>query len=70
MRRQIAWIVAVMCLAVAGAAGQGQKGAPAKPAASAAATGNVDSSWKCGAPAPMNMIPVGDQPDHAYVIQQ
>jgi hypothetical protein len=34
------------------------------------AAGKVDTQWKCTPPNPMNAIPIGDAPDHAYVIQQ
>ena len=38
--------------------------------AQGAAATKLDTQWKCSAPNPVNMIPVGDAPDHAYVIDQ
>jgi len=35
-----------------------------------AGTGKVDTQWKCGVPGPVHALPVGDVPDHAYMIQQ
>jgi len=60
-------VLAGLCLVASVAAIQAQT-APAK--SMPAAEGKVDSSWKCAAPAPVNMLPAGDQPDHAYVLQQ
>ena len=60
-------VLAGLCLVASVAAIQAQT-APAK--SIPAAEGKVDSSWKRAAPAPMNMLPAGDQPDHAYVLQQ
>jgi hypothetical protein len=34
------------------------------------AAGKLDTQWKCSAPNPMNALPIGDVPDHAYVIEQ
>jgi len=36
----------------------------------ALAQGNVASAWTCGKAAMVNSIEVGDQPNHAYVIDQ
>ncbi|MEO7271083.1 MAG: hypothetical protein ABIX28_12730 [Vicinamibacterales bacterium] len=33
-------------------------------------TGKVTTVWKCAAPNPVNAVPVGDTPDHVYVVQQ
>lgn len=33
-------------------------------------TGKLQVQWKCAPPNPVNMLPVGDTPDHAYVIEQ
>lgn len=38
--------------------------------AQTAGAGKVDSQWKCAAPTAMHALPVGDAPDHAYVVQQ
>ncbi len=38
--------------------------------AAAAGTGKIAASWKCAPPNPMNAIPVGDEPGHAYTIDQ
>lgn len=38
--------------------------------AQAAAPGKIDTQWVCAVPNPMNAIPVGDAPDHAFVVQQ
>jgi hypothetical protein len=51
-------IVAALCLIVAFA--HAQTPAPVK----------VASSWKWAAPNPVNALPVGDAPDHMYVLQQ
>ena len=34
------------------------------------ASGKTAASWKCGAPSPAHAIPVGDSPNHMYVVQQ
>jgi hypothetical protein len=36
----------------------------------AASTGTLASGWKCAVPNPMHGVPVGDAPDHVYVVQQ
>jgi len=36
----------------------------------ALAQGRVANGWACGTPAMNNSIPVGDQPNHAYAIEQ
>ncbi len=36
----------------------------------ALAQGKVANGWACGKPAMANSIPVGDQPNHAYAIDQ
>jgi hypothetical protein len=33
-------------------------------------SGKVNTLWKCTAPSPMNAIPVGDTPDHVYIVEQ
>ena len=32
--------------------------------------GKVVVQWKCATPSPMHALPVGDAPDHVYVVQQ
>lgn len=39
-------------------------------ATGALAQNKVDNGWACGKPAPANSIDVGDQPNHAYAIDQ
>jgi hypothetical protein len=39
-------------------------------ATGASAQNKVDNGWACGKPAPANSIDVGDQPNHAYAIDQ
>ena len=39
-------------------------------ASMAAAQGKVDNQWKCSKPSVEHSIPVGDQPGHAYMIEQ
>jgi hypothetical protein len=34
------------------------------------ASGKTASSWKCSAPNPVNAVPVGDEPNHMYVVEQ
>jgi hypothetical protein len=33
-------------------------------------SGKVTTVWKCAPPNPVNAVPVGDAPDHAYIVQQ
>ena len=33
-------------------------------------SGKISTMWKCSAPSPTHALPVGDAPDHAYVVQQ
>jgi len=35
-----------------------------------AQTNKISTVWKCAAPNPANALPVGDAPDHAYVVEQ
>jgi hypothetical protein len=56
--KRILSITVALCLIVAFA--QAQTPAPVK----------VASSWKCAPPNPVNALPVGDAPDHMYVLQQ
>jgi hypothetical protein len=56
--KRILSIAAALCVMAAFA--QAQTPAPVK----------VASSWKCEAPNPVNALPVGDAPDHMYVLQQ
>ena len=44
--------------------------APKSAQTAAAAGGKIASSWKCAPPNPSNAIPVGDEPGHAYMIDQ
>ena len=34
------------------------------------ASGKTATSWKCAAPNPVNALPVGDVPNHMYVVEQ
>jgi len=47
---------------------QAQTGAKAAQAPTGG--GKIAATWKCAPPNPMNSIPVGDDPGHAYVIDQ
>jgi hypothetical protein len=42
----------------------------AKTAQAPASASKLTASWKCPPPNPMNSIPVGDDPGHAYVVDQ
>lgn len=33
-------------------------------------SGKLASAWTCAAPNPMHALPVGDAPDHVYVVEQ
>lgn len=33
-------------------------------------SGKLASAWTCAAPNPMHAVPVGDAPDHVYVVEQ
>ena len=52
--RNLALVLGLVCLCATGALAQGK----------------VDNGWACGKPAMANSIEVGDQPDHAYSIDQ
>ena len=56
--RRVLSIAAAFCVIVAFASAQTP--APVK----------VASSWKCAPPNPVHALPVGDTPDHVYVLQQ
>lgn len=56
--RKVVSIAVALCAIVAFT--YAQTPAPAK----------VASSWKCAPPSPANALPVGDAPDHVYVLQQ
>jgi len=34
------------------------------------ASGKTTTSWTCAAPNPVNALPVGDEPNHLYVVEQ
>ena len=34
------------------------------------ASGKTATTWKCAAPSPVNALPVGDEPNHMYVVEQ
>lgn len=34
------------------------------------ASGKTATTWKCAAPSPMHALPVGDTPNHMYVVEQ
>ena len=66
MRKQ-AFVLVVACLTVS--VGQTPTGAQSQ-AAAAARPGKTASGWKCGVPSPMHAVPVGDSPNHMYIVQQ
>jgi hypothetical protein len=33
-------------------------------------SGKISLTWKCTAPSPVHALPVGDSPDHAYIVEQ
>ena len=69
MRKLLSSLIAVgFLVAAVSAAGQDSKNKQggAKPAAA----GATKTMWKCAAPNPQNAIPVPDQPNHAYVVEQ
>jgi hypothetical protein len=33
-------------------------------------SGKISTVWKCAAPSPAHALPVGDAPDHVYVVEQ
>jgi hypothetical protein len=37
---------------------------------SAQTSGKISTTWKCAPPSPTHALPVGDAPDHVYVVQQ
>ena len=65
--RNVAFVLVATCLVVGVA--QTQSGAQSK-AAAAARSGHTSSAWNCAAPSPMHAVPVGDSPNHMYVVQQ
>lgn len=38
--------------------------------AQSSGAGKMVVQWKCAAPSPMHAVPVGDAPDHVYIVQQ
>ena len=56
--RKLLLILMATCLAVSPTAAQ------------APASGKSATTWKCTAPSPANALPVGDAPNHMYVIEQ
>jgi hypothetical protein len=56
--RKLMLIATALCVIVAFA--HAQTPAPVK----------VASSWKCAPPNPVHTLPVGDSPDHVYILQQ
>jgi hypothetical protein len=56
--RRLLLILAATCLAVS------------TPLAQTPASGKTASSWKCAAPNPVHALPVGDEPNHMYVVEQ
>lgn len=56
--RKLLLILMATCLAVSATAAQ------------APASGKSATTWKCTAPSPANALPVGDAPNHMYVIEQ
>lgn len=56
--RKLILVATALCVIVAFA--RAQTPAPVK----------VASSWKCAPPNPVHALPVGDTPDHVYVLQQ
>jgi hypothetical protein len=60
--RKLLWTAALAVLAMVGMVSMLD--------AQAGVAGKVDTQWKCTAPNPMHALPVGDAPDHAYVVEQ
>lgn len=56
--RRLLLILAATCLAVSTTLAQ------------TPGSGKTASSWKCDAPKPVNALPVGDEPNHMYVVEQ
>jgi hypothetical protein len=56
--RRLLWILAATCLAVSTSLAQ------------TPASGKTASSWKCSVPNPVNALPVGDEPNHMYAVEQ
>jgi hypothetical protein len=56
--RRVLFVLAATCLAVPTTLAQ------------APASGKTASSWTCAAPSPVNALPVGDEPNHMYVVEQ
>ena len=61
MRRSMLLPIAMMLLAVSSLAAQ------TKPAGGGSV---LNTTWKCAAPNPVNMIPVTDMTGHAYGVEQ
>jgi len=61
--RRVLMIVAACVLS--GAIAQAQT-----PTAKVAKSGTTANSWKCSPASPSHAVPVGDAPNHAYVVQQ
>jgi len=56
--RRLLLILAATCLAVSTTLAQ------------TPASGKTATSWKCAAPTPAHALPVGDVPNHMYVVEQ
>ena len=56
--RRLLLILAATCLAVSTTLAQ------------TPASGKTATSWKCAAPTPAHALPVGDAPNHMYVVEQ
>ena len=65
MRRMV--FVGAACLVLSLAEGPANAQSQA---AAAARSGKTVSGWKCTAPSPAHAVPVGDSPNHMYVVQQ
>jgi hypothetical protein len=56
--RRLLFVLGATCLAVSPTPAQ------------TPASGKTASSWKCAAPSPVNALPVGDVPNHMYIVEQ
>ena len=63
--RRLFLAVAAACFLFGSAAAQMQS-----QAAQAAKSGTISSAWSCAVPSPVHALPVGDTPDHMYVVRQ
>jgi hypothetical protein len=62
--RRLSLLLVAACLLFAAIAHAQSK------AAQALKSGTTSNSWNCAAPSPAQAVPVGDVPDHMYIVQQ